>query len=283
MIRAVDSHLHVVDPRRFPVVPGVGYTPASPREWGTLEDMEKVFGENGITHALIVQPSCYGFDNSCMLDAIARGGGRYRGIAVVDPASPADEFDRLARQGIVGVRLNMMQSDPDSLARPEAETFLAEVRRLGWFLQVFADGAKWERHAERLAATGLKVMVDHFGAPDCTRGVDQPGFQAVLRAARTAGNWTVKLSAPFRVSKSYPDFGDLDPFVAELVAAFGADGCVWGSDWPYLNVGREVFYPDVLRAVARWFPGDEERRRLMRDNPARLFGFDAAPGPMTRP
>lgn len=273
----VDAHNHIIDPGRFPFVPGAGYTPASAREWGSFTDFDSVLAANGISHALLVQPSCYGTDNRAMLDAIARSGGRFRGIAVVETGAGEKELDRLAAAGIVGVRFNMMQTDPDILARPEVDRFLARVRERGWFLQIFAAARLWAVHAEGLAGRGLRVLVDHWGAPDLARGVDQPGFAALLRAAREAGTWSVKISAPYRLSKRLPHYEDLDPYLAPLVEAFGADNCVWGSDWPYLNTPLDIRYGDLLAALERWFPDEGERARILWDNPARLFGF-APPG-----
>ncbi|MEZ5865429.1 MAG: amidohydrolase family protein [Geminicoccaceae bacterium] len=259
-MRIADTHNHIVDPLRFPIVPGVGYTPRQADEWGTFEQFDATLGQNAVSNALLVQPSCYGTDNSAMLDAIARSAGRFRGIAVVDIEADDRTLHELADAGIIGVRFNMMQSDRNIFARSGIDRFLARIRELGWFLQCHATAPLWERLAPRLERSGLLLIVDHFGLPAPQEGIDQPGFQALLRAARSAGNWTVKLTAPFRVmrapSESYPE---LLPYVEALVDAFGIDNCIWGSDWPYLNGGGGT------GTTASWRPsGNGSRARRTR-------------------
>lgn len=269
----VDAHSHIIDPANFPLVPHAGYTPHSERELGTADDYREVLDRNGMTHALLVQPSCYGSDNAAMLDAIDNGAGRFRGIAVVNPASDEDEFARLANRGIAGVRFNMVQSDPGVLSRADIRTFFRRLAALDWCLQIFAPASIWAVHADRLAESGLKVIVDHWGMPDCREGADQPSFRKLLGAARRAGNWAVKLSAPYRVSRRHPEYDDLDPFADALIDAFGIRNCVWGSDWPYLNTPNEIEYDRLLASLNRWVPDPMEREMILWNNPARLFGF----------
>ena len=88
-----DCHLHIIDPARFAFVPGAGYTPR-PDETGTRGALDAVLDAHGVAHALLVQPSGYGFDNSAMFDAMAarwsRPASRWRSTAILPtPSSPA--------------------------------------------------------------------------------------------------------------------------------------------------------------------------------------------------
>jgi predicted TIM-barrel fold metal-dependent hydrolase len=229
---------------------------------------------HGVTHALLVQPSCYGNDNACMLDAMARSGGRYKGIAVIGWDVPDNELYALKQQGMVGVRLHLVRSCPDALSRPEAARFLARIKALDWFVEVYAVRQMWADLAQPLQQSGVKVLIAHLGEPDVRLGIGQPGFQALLRLGRE-GNAVVKLSAPFRVSAGLFPYDDLDPYAAALIDAFGLDRCVWGSDWPFLDVPKQVEYDDLLRLVKRWLPRPADSERVLWQNPARLFGFAA--------
>ena len=100
------------------------------------------------------------------------------------------------------------------------------------------------------------------------------GFQAVLALGRE-GNAIIKLSSLFRVSRMLEGFDDLDPFVDELLRAFGLNHCVWGSDWPFINVPRRPNYADLLTPLSRWLPDPGDRARVLAHNPTRLFGFTA--------
>jgi predicted TIM-barrel fold metal-dependent hydrolase len=267
--RFADCHAHIVNPERFPFQPGPGYMPR-PDEIGTADMFAAVLDSAGGGCALLVQPSSYGTDNSALLDAIAGAPGRYRGIAVVALDISDRELEKLAAGGIVGVRFNLVSYERDALDGPEAANLLERIKSLGWFAQVFAHDEQWPELAETLNKAGVKVLVDHFGVRDLAGGVAQAGFQAVL-ALGGQGRAAVKLSAPFRVSRPADD--DLIPFAEALIANFGIGNCIWGSDWPFLNVTSPPSYEDALAALARFVPREGDRRLILWENPARLFGF----------
>lgn len=267
----IDTHAHIIDPARFPFADGAGYKPL-PHEMGTNEAFCDVLDAHGVTHAVLVQPSGYGYDNRGVLDAMARHPGRFKTIAVLDPQTPEKELAALAALGVVGVRFNLLSYRSDGLEGPTAERFLARLAELGWFAQVFADDAQWQSIFETLRSSGVKVLIDHFGVRDLAGGLPQKGFQAVLALGRE-GRAVVKLSAPFRVSRRRDDFADLDPFVEALVRAFGIEGCLWGSDWPFINFPNGFSYDAALDAVDRWLPDPVERMAVLWSNAARLFAF----------
>ena len=267
----IDTHAHIIDPARFPLADGPGYKPL-PHETGTSEEYCTVLDAHGVSHALLVQPSGYGYDNSALLDAMARHPGRFKAIAVVDPTTPESELAKLAQRGVVGVRFNLQSHKPDALEGKRAEHFLARLEELGLFAQVFADDAQWQAVAPSLRRSRVRVLVDHFGLRNPAAGLSQPGFAAVLALGRE-GKATVKLSAPFRLSNRPEDFADLDPFAEALIAAFGIKGCIWGSDWPFINFPRGFSYQAALHAPERWLTDPAEHSLVMGENAARLFGF----------
>jgi len=266
-----DCHAHVIAADRFPYADGPGYRP-HPSETGEFTAFDHLLAGQGFRHAVLVQPSCYGNDNTCLLDALRRSQGRFKGIAVVDPEATDGHLDSLRWKGIVGVRLHLVRSCPGFFARPDAADFLSRVSSLGWFVEVYATRQMWIDVAPPLQRSGTRVLIAHLGEPDVHDGVDQPGFQAVLRLGRET-DAVVKLSVPSRVSADPPVYRDLDPFAAALVDAFGTDRCVWGSDWPFLDVRRQPRYEDLLATLARWVPDPGDRDRVLWENPARLFGF----------
>ena len=269
----IDSHCHIIDPRRFPVVPGVGYTPRSECEWGTFEAFEDVLARNRVTHALLVQPSCYGTDNSAMLDAISSSGGRFKGIAVVDAAAADEELAKLAACGVVGLRFNMVHYDAGILDDPAVGALLERIGTLGWYLQVHALSAQWPALIPTLMASGVRVILDHFGMPGGTLDAEGAGLTALLRAARLRDDWAVKLTAPYRFLPDYPCVSGARPIVARIVDAFGIENCIWGSDWPHLNTAHRVTYQKQIEHLCEWFPDSGDRQRILWDNPARMFGF----------
>jgi predicted TIM-barrel fold metal-dependent hydrolase len=268
---SADCHLHIIDPARFPFVPGAGYTPR-PDETGTREALDAVLDAHGIAHALLVQPSGYGFDNSAMLDAMAARPGRFRAIAVISGEESDRTLETLAERGVVGVRFNLVNAKRDALAGAQAPALLARLKALGWFAQVFASDEQWHGVAPILRRSGIRILVDHFGIGGLALGLGAPGFQAVLELGRS-GNAAVKLSAPFRIAPDRGDDGAIEGHAEALLSAFGMENCIWGSDWPFLGMDYEIRYADCLGALARWLPDAADRDRVLRDNPARLFGF----------
>jgi predicted TIM-barrel fold metal-dependent hydrolase len=267
----VDCHAHIIDPGRFPFDDGPGYMPRK-NEVGLRETYAALLARHGVRHALLVQPSCYGFDNSAMLDAVARDPATYKAIAMVDPTTSEPKLRELARRGVVGVRFNLVSYDRAALSRPNAVQFLRRLRALGWYAEVMADDEQWPTIADVLVKSGVKVLVDHFGIRDVAGGIDRPGFQAVLSLGRQR-QAVAKITTPFVFPDGPLRTNDLKPVVRALVGAFGIERCIWGSDWPFLSVKNPPDYAETRVFLSRWISGSAALNRVLWENPVRLFGF----------
>jgi predicted TIM-barrel fold metal-dependent hydrolase len=268
----VDCHAHVIDPKRFVYADGPGYRPLD-HETGDLPAFTQVLDWHQITHSLLVQPSCYGRDNSAMLDAIGRSNGRFKGIAVVDPAASTAEWQFFKQAGIVGVRLNLLYGDPAVVLEPSMRRFFDRVRDLDWFLEICAPRQNWPAIIPALRTSGLRLLIDHMGMPDPVE-VQSSGYDwTEMRILAQETSAIVKLSAPFRVSRKGFPYGDLSPVVRMFVSYFGVDRCIWGSDWPFLAVSVPVNYEDQIAWLGHWLPSQDDREKILWHNPARLFGF----------
>ena len=270
---AVDSHAHVFGPGHV-FAPDIPYVP-HPSQQGTAAEFQAVLAAQGLTHGLLVAAQPYLYDNSCMLEAIAGSGGRFKGIALVRPAATEHEFAHLAASGVVGIRFNLSSFGLREFTEPGAERMLARIREMGWFLQIHCEGDELVQAMPVLRRTGVRVMIDISGRPEITRGLSQPGFAALLELGRS-GEHVVKLSGPFRCSRESWPHRDVDPFIAAAIEAFTLDRCVWGSDWPFVRVERRMDYGPLFACLARWLPEEEDRRTVLWHTPARLFGFTAA-------
>lgn len=274
---AVDSHAHVFDPRRYPLDNPQAYVP-QPNECGTAGEFAVVQGAHGLTHGLLVNPFAgYATDNRCMLDAIAQSNGHLRGVALVGHAATDAHLQRLADGGVVGARFNTLFSGATSLQGGEGARLLARIKALGWFAQIYFHDDEVLKLLPILEAAGIRVVIDHCGCPDVTRGLNQPGFQAVLELGRR-GNAAVKLSGPFRYSRRGWPYEDCDPFVAALIDAFTLDNCVWGSDWPFVRMPQRIDYGPTHQMLARWLPDASDARKVLWESPSRWFGFAAPQG-----
>ena len=269
---AIDTHVHVFDPPRFPFAADTRYRP-TPAECGRPEDLARLLEAHGFAGALLVNPtSGYGDDNCCMLDALARSGGRWRGIARVPIDASKARLRVLAGRGVAGVRVDLIG---DGLAQIDSEAFprlCATLADLDLVLEVQCEHEQMTALVPRIADGRFRVVVDHCGRPDPARGPRQAGFAALLRLAET-DRVAVKLSGAFRfVEGSWP-YVRADRYVADLLDAFGPDRCVWGSDWPFLRTAHRIDYAPTLSLLARWVPDARLRRRILVDTPRRWFGF----------
>jgi len=278
---ACDCHVHLFGPpESFPLSPERVYTPGIADEAALLALHEKL----GMSRVVLVQPSPYSTDNSRLLSGLAKLGSRARAVAVVEPSASEYLLAGLSKAGVRGLRLNV---DTQGVVDPEAiwaslREEAARCARLGWHVQILTRLSVIDVLEHRMAALPTPLVIDHFGRPDIGQGVDQPGFAALLRLVR-AGNVWVKLSSIGRLCGAHQD--RIAPFVEALIEA-RADRLVWGSDWPHTGGGRggrpakeiepfaQVDDAESLTALVRAAGGDGTLRRILVDNPARLYGFE---------
>jgi predicted TIM-barrel fold metal-dependent hydrolase len=270
--KGVDSHCHVFDTLRFRYSPAATYLPRE-YEAGTVEQFTAVLDAHRLSHALLVSPtSGYVYDNRCMLAAIRAGGGRFKGIARVRPSDATEaSLAELQAAGVIGCRLDLITDGVVSLQDANTTRLLAAAREMDWLVQVQCERDQLHETAAALHAARVRLIFDHCGRPDATLGVRQPGFQALLDFGGDGHH--VKLSGPFRFFNAFAPNARIEPFVAALLETFTPKRCVWGSDWPFLRMPMRMDYGPVLANLERWIADERDRRQVLWDTPARLFGF----------
>lgn len=268
---AWDTHVHVYGPvSKFPFSPQRSYTP----EDATAEQLQALHRLLGVERVVFVQATVHGHDNSAMLDAIARDPRRHRGIALLPTDVGRAELARLHAAGVRGVRFNFARHlgqapDTDAVAR------LADrLVPLGWHLQFYMDGKDLAGYRPFLEALPVPFVIDHFGRVMVEDGPDAPALQALLALVGQEHGW-VKISGPERISAALSTgavpYGDVVPVARRLLQA-APHRVLWGSDWPHPNV-REM--PDdgkLVDLLAHYTTDAAVLRRLLVDNPTRLYG-----------
>ena len=263
---ACDCHIHVYEPG-FPLAPTATFTPASAPA-SAYRDMQR---ELGLERAIVVQPTGYGFDNRCTLDAIRTLGEGARGVAVVPHGTDLKQLQALHAAGIRGVRFMMLAG---GLLRWDDMAPMAQhIAALGWHVNLQLDGHQLPQHEEMLVRLPSRLVVDHLGKFLGPLQPDNPGVLSLCRLL-DRGNCWVKLSAPYESSRSGPpDYADVAP-LARLLASRYPERCLWASNWPHPNV-KPV---PSDRALLDWFSevagSSGACRRILVDNPAELYGFD---------
>jgi predicted TIM-barrel fold metal-dependent hydrolase len=282
---ACDCHVHVIGPAtQYPMTPERAYTPPE----ASTADLIETRGRLGITRNVLIQPSFYGTDNRCMLDAMAQLGGSARGVAVVAPDITAEELAELDAQGVRGIRMNLetRETRDPGTAAAALDTFAQRIKHLGWHIQIYAALPVIAALANRIAVLPVDVVIDHFGLAQAKDGVDQPGFAALLelvRARNASGNKAyVKLSAPYRISQG-SGYADVAPIARALIEA-RPGRMLWGSDWPHtdrvpgrgpleIHPFRTIDGPAVLALFRQWCGDETIARTILVETPARLYRF----------
>jgi predicted TIM-barrel fold metal-dependent hydrolase len=259
-----DSHAHVIgDARLFPFANGRGYTPQP----APLESYLAMLDRHELAHGVLVQPSVYGNDHRCLIDALDRAGGRLFGIAVPSPDATRADLEALHQHGVRGVRCNII--NPGGLAIAAVMSWSDVLRALGWHVEAQVRLADVPETVNHLRGLGVPIVIDHMGRPTSVElDPDSGGAKALIDLVR-AGECYVKLSAPYRASAVGPLWRDVARLARALVAA-DAGHCLWGSDWPHTDMPLPVTTDDVIAALAEWCP-DEASRTLVTSSAARLF------------
>ncbi|MCG8509236.1 MAG: amidohydrolase family protein [Rhodospirillales bacterium] len=236
----------------LPMMGGRRYTPT---EDARVETYLGLLNENGLTGALLVQPSFLGTDNGFLLDVLARARHEWKsltlkGVAVLDPSTSVETLWKLKEAGIVGARLNCFGRPVPDLESGLWSGFLARVEEMGWHVELHLEGARLAPVLDRLCAINSKVVVDHFGLPDAALPPEllTPPHDGVH----------VKCSAPYRV---FPDLPvrlaaeRCGEFTRQLLDSIGPRRLIWGSDWPWTQHIKGQSYADTLNWWEVWTEG----------------------------
>jgi predicted TIM-barrel fold metal-dependent hydrolase len=278
-----DCHTHIFgDLRAFPFAPERTYTP----EPASVAEMRALHRALKMDRVVVVQPSVYGTDNTCTVDAIRSLGERARGVAVIDESTRESMLDVMERGGIRGVRLNLEtfgQADPEA-ARARLRAATARVKARGWHVQLYTRLSVIEAVGDEIRASDVPIVIDHFGAADASLGVSQAGFQTLVGLVQS-GKVYVKISGAYRTSANGPDYADVAPLARALVAA-NPQRIVWGTDWPHPDSSRApgraptdvtpllpIDDGRLLNQLAVWVPDAGTRKLILVDNPRKLYAF----------
>ncbi|MXP62740.1 amidohydrolase [Roseomonas sp. M0104] len=267
---ACDCHMHIYgDPARYPVAPT---NPAPVPSEGTLAAYRQVMARLGLSRVIVVQPTAYGADNRCTLDAVAAlGPAAARAVVVVAADTQEAELARLAAQGARGARAFMMQGG--LVPWSELQRLSARVAPFGWHVQLQFDGGELPEREALIRSLECPVVIDHIGRFEEPVAPDHPAFRCLLRLVETGRVW-VKASSPYGVSRSGPpDYADVSALARALIAA-APERVVWGSNWPHPKTPEPK--PDekaLLDLLAEWAPEAALRHRILVENAALLYGF----------
>ena len=272
---ACDAHFHFFGPAdTYPYgSDSLRYAPPL----APLSEYLQLAGHLGLTRYVFVQPSAYGLDNSCMLDAMKEVGiEKCRGIVDIDEHAPDAMLAEMDKIGVRGVRINYSPIHPFEPGlglkmSPRIERIAARCAELGWHLDFLLPGWLTTELIPMMKKLPVPFSMAHMGMNLAKDGVQAPGFQALLDLVTHGERKAyVKLTGIYRMSK-VPGFTDSDALAQALIAA-APDRLIWGSDYPHLSFGEHSSV-ELFNLLARWTTDESVRELILAKNPERLFGF----------
>jgi 2-pyrone-4,6-dicarboxylate lactonase len=265
---ACDAHMHVFGPENiYPHVPKPHYTLPD----GKLEHYLELMPILGLHRFVIVQPSFYGTDNACLINALNKAGQQARGVVMFESDVSDSELDRLHEAGVRAVRLDLFKRarEPLSAIQNYVRQTAARVARLGWHLQFYVPGYVVRELIPFLATLEVDFVIDHMGYMLEEDGLKPSDFAALLELTRSGRCW-LKLSGPYRIAKE-KGYGAVEHIARQIVEA--APGrAIWGSDWPHIPDSQRDT-GELVNLLTTWSPDENTRQRILVDNPAELFDF----------
>ncbi|CAG9238684.1 Amidohydro-rel domain-containing protein [Paraburkholderia tropica] len=259
---ACDCHMHVYSPR-FAVAADAQLKPPA----ASLQDYRSLQRRLGTTRNVFVQPSTYGNDNACVLDAIASAGTSARGIAVASGPVRETHLDALDAGGIVGLRFNLVRSGKDALR--DAVSFAPALAERGWHLEIHVGGAQLPEIAPTLARMPCDVTIDHFGRLRFNEGPSQPALRSLCALLDNGRAW-VKLSGAYHDTDATRDS---IVQIGRALVEHRADRLVWGSDWPHPAARSLPDDAEQFDYLLEWTRDEATRHQILVDNAARLYRF----------
>jgi 2-pyrone-4,6-dicarboxylate lactonase len=266
---AVDAHCHVFGPGNvFPYAPERKYTPVDAPK-------EKLFALRdflGFDRNVIVQATCHGADNRALVDALRSAGDKARGVATIKPGVTREELADMNDAGVRGVRFNFVRRLADPKPDEYYRGLVDLIKEFGWHIVIYFEAPDLAERWDLFTSLPTDIVVDHVGRPDVTQPLDGPGFTLFQKLLREHGNVWAKLSGAERLSVSGPPgYDDFVPFARHIAGTF-PDRVIWGTDWPHPNMKSHMpDEGDLVDLIPRIAPTEELQRKLLVDNPMRLY------------
>ncbi len=261
----VDAHAHIFTPD----MPTADSAWMKPGYAFTAEDYLRVLDAHGVHFGVLAGISIFGSYNDYMIEQLRRQ-PRLRGTVNIDPATDRYTLERMKADGVVGVRLQLSRRKqlPD-LGSEVYRLLLRRVADLNWHVHLAVEGPQLPAILPPLEASGVRIVLDHFGHPDPAEGLASEGFQALLRAVDRGRTW-VKLSAGFRLTWQSQGTGTPDPLAMalakktadRLLQTAGPERLLWGSDCPFVGHESSLTYRDALLSLQEWVPSPQARRQI---------------------
>jgi predicted TIM-barrel fold metal-dependent hydrolase len=271
-VGAVDAHCHIFGPAaEYPFSPTRPYTPPD----APLPMFRALHEKIGVERAVIVNATLHGLDNRVVTDAIAKSGGKYRGIANISGVMSDADLSALDKAGICGCRFAFLKRLGGVGDMGAFKRLVERAAAIGWHVDVYLEPGTIREFSPILKALPTTYVIDHMGTISAAKGLDDPEFKALLDLQSSDEKCWVKITGLERASAGGPPFHDSVPFAKRLIDN-APDRVLWGTDWPHPNVKVMPNDGDIVDLIPLYAPDPAVQRKLLVTNPERLFKFAGA-------
>lgn len=236
----------------------------------TVEQFINELDSQGIQYGVIAAASLFGTYNDYYIECVRRY-PRLRATAIVDAGIDFEALSALRAAGIVGVRLQWFFLDPlPAVDSPEFLALCQRLRELDMHFHLNINGARLVETAERLLATGVKLVIDHFGWHDPVPRLAARSYTGMLRLLERDNLW-VKMTSGYRHPDEHqPDWSLPVEYTRDLLKRFGPQKLLWGSDTPFIGHEHVASYALAVERFRLCVP-DATTRRAIGENGCRFY------------
>lgn len=229
-----------------------------------VEDYVSILDRHGVAFAVLAAASNFGDYNDYMIDCLRRHHKRLRGTVILKPTVERMVMEQMKRDGVVGIRLMLVEQSLPDLTTFEYRAFLRRIRDLDWHVHLLVEQERLSQVLPPLLESGVKLVFDHFGRPDPVTGTKGEGYQSILRAVQSGRCW-VKMSAAYRHPLQAKNCAHV------LLSEVGPDRLVWASDCPFAGHEGQVSYQDTIDWLVEHVPDADARRKIFGETALALY------------
>jgi 2-pyrone-4,6-dicarboxylate lactonase len=247
-----------------------------------IGELQLVWTSIGIDRAVLVQGSAHGDDHTALLGALQRAPETRRGVALLTHTVADTQLAAFHRKGIRAARLNwirhLLGTRPRSEAQrlAEASALSERIAPLGWHIEIHIDAADLELLGRLVVPAGMQVVIDHMARIELSGPESEAQLNCLGEFLENPVFW-VKLSGADRLAERCDDLR-VALNAMRAILQFAPDRCVWGLDWPHVNLPKKRTDLALAELLFETVEDDSTLRKVLIENPARLYDFgESAP------
>lgn len=267
---AWDTHFHIWGPPQvFPYAESRFFTPPA----APIEHYLAMASVLGFERGVVVQSTVHGTDTASTLDAIRKSEGRLKGVVIADPTLDDADIRKLHAGGVRGIRIELLK-EFGSYQKDHFDIVVARAAKASWVVALHVDPDSIVNLADMIRRMPTQTIIENYAQIDPRDGLDQPALRTLLDLADEPHVW-LKTASTYRMLRRGATHEQILP-IARAVHTKSPDRVIWGTDWPHGGVfepGKMANDGDIVDALLDFVPDEVARRKLLVDNPKRLFDF----------